>query len=101
MAEFKGGGMIRSETGPSAGVFLASDSLAILVSFFYSYLFRFYAYIVPVDPARGIPPLRSYVVVFPLFLAVHLAVFALQGFYKRSSGGRGSTISSSISSTAS
>ncbi len=64
------------------GVFLASDTLAVVVAFFYAYLFRFYAYIIPVDPGRGIPPLRSYVAVFPLFLAVHLAVFALQGFYR-------------------
>jgi len=64
------------------GLFVLSDSLAILVSYFYSYLFRFYAYIIPVDPARGIPPLRSYIAVFPLFLAVHLGIFYLQGFYK-------------------
>ena len=64
------------------GLFVMSDSLAILASYFYSYLFRFYAYIIPVDPARGIPPLRSYVAVFPLFLAVHLGIFYLQGFYK-------------------
>jgi len=64
------------------GFFLLSDILAILVAYFYSYLFRFYGYIIPVDPAKGIPPLRSYVTVFPLFLAVHLAVFFFQGFYR-------------------
>jgi exopolysaccharide biosynthesis polyprenyl glycosylphosphotransferase len=64
------------------GIFLLSDILAILVAYFYSYLFRFYGYIIPVDPAKGIPPLRSYVTVFPLFLAVHLAVFFFQGFYR-------------------
>jgi len=64
------------------GVYLASDVLAVVVAFFYAYLFRFYAYIIPVDPARGIPPLRSYVAILPLFLAVHLGVFALQGFYR-------------------
>ena len=64
------------------GLFVLSDSLAILVSYFYSYLFRFYAYIIPVDPARGIPPLKSYIAVFPLFLVLHLGIFYLQGFYK-------------------
>jgi exopolysaccharide biosynthesis polyprenyl glycosylphosphotransferase len=62
------------------GLFVLSDAVGILVSFFYSYLFRFYAYIIPAD--RGIPPLRYYVAVFPLFLATHLVVFYFQGFYK-------------------
>jgi len=64
------------------GLFVFSDAVGILISFFYSYLFRFYAYIIPVDPAKGIPPLRQYVVVFPLFLATHLLIFYFQGFYR-------------------
>ena len=68
----RGPGMISEKRLRLIGLFVLSDCLAILVSYFYSYLFRFYAYIIPVDPARGIPPLRSYVAVFPLFLAVHL-----------------------------
>jgi len=64
------------------GLLLASDIIAIFLSYFWSYLFRFYAYIIPVDPAKGIPPLSSYVAVFPLFLVAHLAVFYFQGFYK-------------------
>jgi exopolysaccharide biosynthesis polyprenyl glycosylphosphotransferase len=39
-------------------------------------------YIIPVNPERGIPPLKSYVLVFPLFLAIHLVIFFLQGFYR-------------------
>jgi exopolysaccharide biosynthesis polyprenyl glycosylphosphotransferase len=74
--------MIKERRLRLIGFFVLSDCLAILFSYFYSYLFRFYAYIIPVDPARGIPPLRSYVVVFPLFLAVHLGIFYLQGFYR-------------------
>ncbi len=74
--------MIKEKRLRLIGLFVLSDCLAILFSYFYSYLFRFYAYIIPVDPARGIPPLRSYVVVFPLFLAVHLGIFYLQGFYR-------------------
>jgi len=64
------------------GLFVLSDAISISVSFFYSYLFRFYAYIIPVDPGKGIPPLRQYAVVFPLFLATHLLIFYFQGFYR-------------------
>jgi len=64
------------------GLFVFSDAVGILISFFYSYLFRFYAYIIPVDPGKGIPPLRQYLVVFPLFLATHLLIFYFQGFYR-------------------
>jgi len=64
------------------GLFILSDIIAILVSYFYSYFFRFYGYIIPIDPEKGIPPLKSYIVVFPLFLVVHLAIFFIQGFYK-------------------
>jgi len=63
-------------------LFILSDVLAIFVSYFYSYLFRFYAYIIPVDPAKGIPPIKSYIFVFPFFLALHLVIFYFQGFYK-------------------
>lgn len=72
--------MIQRRRSGLVGLFAFSDAVGILVSFFYSYLFRFYAYIIPAD--RGIPPLRYYVAVFPLFLATHLVVFYLQGFYK-------------------
>lgn len=72
--------MIQKRRSGLVGLFVLSDAVAILASFFYSYLFRFYAYIVPTD--RGIPPLRHYVEVFPLFLVCHLFIFYLQGFYK-------------------
>lgn len=72
--------MIQKKRSGLVGLFVLSDAVAILASFFYSYLFRFYAYIIPTD--RGIPPLRYYVAVFPLFLVTHLLIFYLQGFYK-------------------
>ena len=72
--------MIQKKRSGLVGLFVLSDALAILASFFYSYLFRFYAYIIPTD--RGIPPFRYYVAVFPLFLMTHLVIFYLQGFYK-------------------
>jgi exopolysaccharide biosynthesis polyprenyl glycosylphosphotransferase len=62
------------------GLFLLSDIVGILVSYFWSYGFRFYAYIIPVE--RGIPPLKDYAFAFPLFLFTHLVIFYLQGFYK-------------------
>ncbi len=74
--------MITRKRARLIGFFLTSDILGILVSYFYSYLFRFYAYIIPVDPLKGIPPLGQYVAVFPLFLATHLVIFFLQGFYR-------------------
>ena len=74
--------MIRRQRSGLIGWFLLSDVLGILLSYFYSYGFRFYMYIIPVNPERGIPPLKSYAVVFPLFVAVHLVIFFLQGFYR-------------------
>ncbi len=74
--------MIRRQRSGLIGWFLLSDFLGILMSYFYSYGFRFYLYIIPVNPERGIPPLNSYVLVFPVFLAVHFLIFFLQGFYR-------------------
>ena len=74
--------MIRRQRSGLIGWFLLSDFLGILISYFYSYGFRFYMYIIPVNPERGIPPLKSYVFVFPLFLAIHFVIFFIQGFYR-------------------
>jgi len=74
--------VIQKKRSGLVGLFVLSDSVAILFSYFYSYLFRFYVYLIPVDPAKGIPPLHQYVVVFPLFLATHLLIFYFQGFYR-------------------
>lgn len=64
------------------GFFIACDVIGIVLAFLYSYVFRFHGYIIPVDPAKGIPPLGSYLVILPLFLAVHLLIFYIQGFYR-------------------
>lgn len=74
--------MIKRQRTRLIGVFLLSDVVGILISFYYAYFFRFYGYIIPVDPDKGIPPLKSYIAVFPLFLILHLAIFYFQGFYK-------------------
>lgn len=65
-----------------SALFMASDILAIVATFIYSYAFRFHSYFIPVDPAKGTPTWSSYLVILPLFLAVHLGIFFLQGFYK-------------------
>lgn len=74
--------MIKKKRTRLIGLFVLSDIIAIIISFFYCYLFRFYGYIIPVDPEKGIPSLKSYAAVFPLFLVVHLVIFVFQGFYK-------------------
>jgi len=63
------------------GIFLLSDVVAISFSFFYSYFLRFYS-IIYIHPERGIPSLKIYAAIFPLFLAAHLGIFYFQGFYK-------------------
>jgi exopolysaccharide biosynthesis polyprenyl glycosylphosphotransferase len=75
--------MIKRKRTRLIGFFILSDILAVFISFFYSYVFRFYGYIIPVDPEKGIPSLNSYASVFPLFLVVHLVIFFFQGFYRR------------------
>ncbi len=72
--------MIRRQRSGLIGLFLLSDFLGILVSYFYSYGFRFF--VIPVNPEKGIPPLKSYVLVLPLFIALHIFIFFLQGFYR-------------------
>jgi len=73
--------MIRRPRTRLIGIFLLSDVIAISFSFFYSYFFRFYSFIY-IHPERGIPPLKNYAAVFPLFLITHLVIFYFQGFYK-------------------
>ncbi|MCX6561017.1 MAG: undecaprenyl-phosphate glucose phosphotransferase [Candidatus Aminicenantes bacterium] len=74
--------MIAKHRARLSGLFILSDVLAIVLSFLYTYLFRFYAYILPVDPVKGVPRIGSYLILLPIFLAAHLGVFYLQGFYK-------------------
>ncbi len=74
--------MIKRQRSGLIGIFLLSDFVGILISFFYSYGFRFYGYIFPVD--KGIPSLKSYIIVlFLLFVPIHLGIFFLQGFYRK------------------
>jgi exopolysaccharide biosynthesis polyprenyl glycosylphosphotransferase len=74
--------MIKRQRTGLIGLFVLSDIIGIMLAFFYSYFFRFYLYIIPVDPAKGIPPIKQYAYVFPLFLISQLVIFYLQGFYK-------------------
>ncbi len=74
--------MIRRQRSGLIGWFFLSDFLGILMSFFYSYGFRFYMYIIPVNPEKGIPSFKSYALIFPVFLVIHLVIFFIQGFYR-------------------
>lgn len=74
--------MIKSQRSGLVGLYILSDILAVLISYFWSYGFRFYGYLIPVDPLKGIPALRTYALIFPLFLTCHLVIFYFQGFYK-------------------
>lgn len=74
--------MINKQRSGLAWLYVLSDIIAITVSYFWSYAFRFYGYIIPVDPGKGIPPIKPYIMVFPLFITVHLLILFLQGFYK-------------------
>lgn len=74
--------MIRRQRSGLIGIYILSDIVAILLAFFWSYAFRFYGYVFPVDPEKGIPALKSYALIFPLFLLTHILIFLFQGFYK-------------------
>jgi len=74
--------MLKKHRTKLISFYVLSDILGILISYFYSYGFRFYGYIIPVNPMKGIPPLKSYILVFPLFLIIHMFIFFVQGLYK-------------------
>jgi exopolysaccharide biosynthesis polyprenyl glycosylphosphotransferase len=74
--------MIKSQRSGLIWLFFFCDLIGITLAYFYSYFFRFYGYIIPVDPAKGIPALKNYLWIFPLFLIVHVIIFYVQGFYK-------------------
>ncbi len=74
--------MIRRQRSGLVGMYILSDVIAILLAYFWSYGFRFYGYLLPVDPEKGVPALKYYIAIVPLFLAAHLLIFYMQGFYK-------------------
>jgi exopolysaccharide biosynthesis polyprenyl glycosylphosphotransferase len=74
--------MIKSQRSGLIWLFFFCDVFGITLAYFYSYFFRFYAYIIPVDPAKGIPPIKYYLWIFPVFLVTHVITFYIQGFYK-------------------
>jgi exopolysaccharide biosynthesis polyprenyl glycosylphosphotransferase len=74
--------MIKKYRTKLIGLYVFSDIVGILISYFYSYGFRFYGYIIPVNPMKGIPPIKSYIFIFAVFLLIHMSIFFLQGFYR-------------------
>jgi exopolysaccharide biosynthesis polyprenyl glycosylphosphotransferase len=74
--------MIKRQRSGLICLYILSDIIGVVISYFYSYGFRFYGYIFPIG--KGIPSLKSYVIVlFLLFLPLHMGIFFLQGFYRR------------------
>jgi Undecaprenyl-phosphate glucose phosphotransferase len=80
LAGIQGSEVISRPRARLFGLFVTSDTVAIVAAFIWTYLFRFYSYIIPVT--KGVPSIRSYLLILPLFLIVHLAIFYLQGFYR-------------------
>jgi len=74
--------MIKGQRSGLIWLFFFCDVIGITLAYFYSYFFRFYTYIIPIDPAKGIPAIKYYLWIFPLFLIIHVVVFYIQGFYK-------------------
>ncbi len=72
--------MIQKKFKKITGYFLLSDLVALLISFFGAFFFRFYSTLIPAP--KGIPSLSSYLFVLPLFIFLHFFIFYLQGFYK-------------------
>ena len=76
--------MITKKQAWLVGLFVASDILAIILTYVWAYFLRFNTiiYLFPVDPAKGVPAFGSYLIVLPLFIATHMVIFYFQGFYK-------------------
>ncbi|MBN2399581.1 MAG: undecaprenyl-phosphate glucose phosphotransferase [Candidatus Aminicenantes bacterium] len=72
--------MIRKKREQLARVFVLSDILAILVSFFASFWLRFHLGLL--GAAKGIPLLGNYLGIIPFLLFMQLIYFSYQGFYR-------------------
>jgi exopolysaccharide biosynthesis polyprenyl glycosylphosphotransferase len=72
--------MIRKKREQLARMYVLSDMLAILLSFFTSFWLRFHSGILGVS--KGIPHLASYLVIIPFLLFMQLIYFSYQGFYR-------------------
>ncbi len=73
--------MIREKKTRLIGFYILSDFVGITLAYFCSYFFRFKTFI-PVNPERGTPALKSYIIIFSLFLCLHILIFFIQGFYR-------------------
>ncbi len=73
--------MIREKRTRLIRIYILSDFVGIALAYFCSYFFRFKTFI-PINPERGTPAIKSYIIIFPLFLCLHLLIFFIQGFYR-------------------
>jgi len=72
--------MIRKKREQLARVFVMSDGLAILASFFAAFWLRFHSGLLVA--AKGVPPLSGYLIIVPFLLFAQLVYFSYQGFYR-------------------
>ncbi len=72
--------MIRLRRRQLALLYIVGDVLAIVAAFFIAYWLRFHSGFLAA--AKGVPPLRLYLVVIPPLLLVQLLVFSSQEFYR-------------------
>jgi exopolysaccharide biosynthesis polyprenyl glycosylphosphotransferase len=72
--------MIRKKREQLARMYVLSDVLAILLSFFASFWLRFHSAILAVP--KGIPLLANYLIIIPFLLLMQLIYFSYQGFYR-------------------
>ena len=72
--------MIRKQREHLARLFVSSDVLAVMISFFISFWLRFHSGLLGVP--KGIPRFSSYLIIVPFLLVIHLIYFSYQGFYR-------------------
>ncbi len=71
--------MLKQHNQLMLALFVVADALAITGAWLLSYWLRFSH--LPVDPAKGVPPLSAYLVLLPVVVAVHLITFWRVGLY--------------------
>ncbi len=72
--------MIRKRRKQLIYLYLLSDILAIIVSFFLTFFLRFYSGILKVP--KGIPHYEKYFLVLPFLIVVQVLYFTYMGYYK-------------------
>lgn len=64
------------------GLLVAADAVAIGTAWLLAYWLRFFADLLPVDPAKGVPDLGEYLLLMPAIVAAHLFIFYRLRLYR-------------------